>query len=379
MYPIELMPDVSSNATSYRHLIRPWSPYAESEVPGWSSVFMTQLLQWEGFRWWQLRSRRRDGLPPDLKIPDWDRWADLDGVSSIFAADFRSGSVAYPAAARKLLTHYGFDRHVQFLPGPRQQDKLTEWLEYLVFEYSEHYRYARRLAFRQPEHAEAWEKVVGSGLLRPFETREYVCDPASRFSYQDGRSQAERAVRQAEAALEAALGPPSGRQLSLPEATSQLAKAKEALDLDVRRWNHILQFLHDSRVFLETKRRLRTQDHIIRWVLDEIPVVEAEARNSGPETARPASPTDAIHEAGAAPSHKRTRQAGGGAGLAPAVSPSSKRRKPDARKGGSAGGGAPTAKIRRRQTRSRRKQTPPKSDQVALPLCRSARVGAGRP
>jgi hypothetical protein len=76
----------------------------------------------------------------------------------------------YVEEFKRRLPQHGFTRTFQLDEDPKQQDKLTAWIEYLNFEYSWYDRYTRSFKRLQPEYDEAWQKLVDSGVLRPGET-----------------------------------------------------------------------------------------------------------------------------------------------------------------------------------------------------------------
>ncbi len=309
MYPFERMSEIASNPTAHRHLFRPWSPFADSDAPEWSCVFRSQLAHWHTFRWWQARARRRDGVPPDLDIGGPRDWPQLERVYQVFARDFRpiKSATTYSEAASSLLGRNGFTRPIQLCRDPRDQDKVTEWIEYLTFEYAMRHLPAWRVECLQAKHDAAWDKVVDSGLLRPFGTVDYVREFTSGFQYQKDRERAEYVVERAETALWAAQGGPD----KVAEATSRLNEAKQALKSHHRRGDLIVEFIRVTGGYYDRKEEVQEQDYVIEWILSELPIVEAEVRQSGagdagPEAASDEPPAAVDHEEKAS-SRKRPR------------------------------------------------------------------------
>jgi len=105
--------------------------------------------------------------------------------------------------------------------------------------------------------------LVDSEVLRPFETKEYICDINSAFQRQSKREKAQKAVKSAEAALVAAqkashnprasrLTPPARTQV-LAAAQSRLGAAKESLESIKRRNDLTTDFPRAARNYLLAK------------------------------------------------------------------------------------------------------------------------------
>ncbi|KAK4150411.1 hypothetical protein C8A00DRAFT_18047 [Chaetomidium leptoderma] len=297
MYPIEIIDDVARDPTAYRHLVRPWSRSADTEMPEWWQIFDTQLGHWQSFRRWQAHNRR-EGTPSRVEISG--RWL-VDAAYNVFLHDFRLGSPTYTDASSKLLAQYGFTQTVRFRQGRTQQDKLAEWTEYLTWECAVHHWYAHTIRRGQPAYDKAWKTLVDSDVLRSSDTEENIRGAQCGYALQSERERAERAVQSAESALKAAEksassrhGSASARTQTLSMARSRLDEAKKSLRLVQRRNGLIVDFCRATANFEITKQNAKQQEVLIRWVLDEIPRVKAELRGPG------GSDTDAIvaHDTG---------------------------------------------------------------------------------
>lgn len=163
LFPISLLPQVSTNAEAYRDLLRPWTRYPDTSDPEDCHVFSRQLDRCKQFCAWQLRNRgqtlsfsqyldehRRDfvmmgGKPERTTRPDfeqaarrlWEREYD-HGQPQLEGDNHRQGAVfsRYAEAARTLLMDHGFVQPFQLLADPKQQDQWTTYVEYLAFECS---------------------------------------------------------------------------------------------------------------------------------------------------------------------------------------------------------------------------------------------------
>lgn len=319
MFPLELIDHVAKSPTAYRHLLRPWSTLADADYPEWWLIFETQLYHWECFRRWQAYNRN-DGPPSYVQTCYPSRWEYVDCAYNAFVRHFRLDSPSYSAAAAALLAKYRVTRPVQFRQDLAQQDKLTEWIEYLAFECAVRDQYARGLQRLQLHHDEAWKTLVNSTPLRPYETVEYICDASFGQDYQPERDQLDRALRLAESALEAARkgstsrpGPRSTRFLPVAAAITKFDEANEALQLYTRRMSLIAEFRRGTDKYYVRKEDLKRQECLVQWILDEMPLVEAELRKSGVSEADTDAVGDALaagHDRGetAAVSHKGARK-----------------------------------------------------------------------
>lgn len=225
-------------------------------------------------------------------------FAGADKAYNTFVWYFRRGSPNYTEAAKKLLAEYDFSRPFQLQDDPKQQDKLTTWIEYLGYACAVHYRYPRVVEKLQPDYDKAWKTLVDSEVLRPFETEEYVCDIVSAFQCQSEEDQAQKAVKSAEAVLlavqktshdprDSRLAPPARLQM----AQSRLDAAKESLQLITRRNDLTTDFKRAARNYLIAKEDADRHSAKLRWILEQVPLVEAELRESdaakgGPHTGR---------------------------------------------------------------------------------------------
>lgn len=277
-------------------MLRPWVEHAPDFTPDanpdadqhvdWT-VFGYQLNSWREFREWQ-----------NLNRGDFARWDVYDQVSSsyrYFDSEFRRGASDYTVATKGLLLEYGFDRPFQLQEDQTQQDKLTTWIEYLAHECWEHYRYAKRINRLQADYDAAWKKLADSGVLRPFETENYVCDIDSAFHRQSESEQAAKIAALAKSSAEAVLTSvhtgknksnqprlqSSKRQKMMLAAKSRLEAANRALASIQRRNDVITNFKQSVGKFLSYKRDADRLSVRINWIMGQVPLIEAEQNASG--------------------------------------------------------------------------------------------------
>lgn len=245
-------------------MLRPWVAYPDRNPPQWG-VFVKQWYHWKCFQQWQAHNRR-EGQTRD--VDEDSHFVDADQAYNTFVRYFRRGSHSYTEAAKKLLAKYDFVWPFQLKDDPKQQDKLTTWIEYLGFACAVHCRYSRIVENLQPGYNEAWKTLVDSKVLRPSETEEHVCDIKSAFERQSERENAE-------AALAAEQKTSHDRQ-----ASPRLRAAKELLESIGRRNGLVTAFKRAAKDYLIAKEDVDRHSAKLRWIREQVPLVEAELRES---------------------------------------------------------------------------------------------------
>ncbi|KAH8747275.1 hypothetical protein F5883DRAFT_653602 [Diaporthe sp. PMI_573] len=297
LYPIDLIDDVVKDPFAHWDMLRPWVAYPPSFDPDPitdpdvdRSVFGNQMCHWRDFRRWQAHNRR-EGRPRYVGVDSY--FVAADRAYNDFVWYFRRGSPNYTEAAKKLLAQYDFTRPFQLQDDPKQQDKLTTWIEYLGYACAVHCRYTRVVEKLQPDYDTAWKALVDSKVLKPSETEEYICDLESAFQHQSEEDQAQKAVKSAEAALVAvqkASRDPRGSRLTpsarLATAQTRLDAAKESLKSIKRRNDLTTDFSRAARNYLIVKEDADRHRAKLRWILEQVPLIEAELKESKAAVAR---------------------------------------------------------------------------------------------
>lgn len=284
LYALGLIDEVVKDPFSYWDMLRPWVEYPSDSNPdpeldsgaSWS-VFGSQLWSWRMFRDWQQFNRGDNAR--------WDHsWNEVKAAYNSFVPAFRRRCPTYTDAVRKLLAEYGLDRPLLLLDDPICQDKLTSWIEYVGYECWIHYRYASRVKRLQPAYDAEWKTLVDSGLLRPFETQEYICKLESSGNRQIEEDQAARSVASARAAGKAVLASAyndvhltsAARERMMVAAKSRCEAAEQELASIERRNDLITAFKQSVGSYLSAKRESERHDLRVRWAVEQIPLVEAE-------------------------------------------------------------------------------------------------------
>ncbi|KAI0534153.1 hypothetical protein GGR58DRAFT_505568 [Xylaria digitata] len=251
-YPIELLDDVVKDPRAHREMLRPWLKYPDADRPKWE-VFREQWNHWQNFLYWQAQSRGL-GLPPFANL-----------AYKVFDRDFRRKSPTYTEAAKDLLARYGFTRPFQFHDDPKRQDKLTTWMNILA--------------------------ILDAKVLRPFETEEYILTIECAIRQQHEEDRAFRAVKSAEAILmseqmaednlRVTYRGESAAGVQSHAAQSRLDAAKESLAVIERRNNLVTKFHVLVGNYLIAKGDEKYHRARLQWVLEQVPLVEAEMNECG--------------------------------------------------------------------------------------------------
>ena len=265
-HPVSLGRDVLEDPGEYREILSYWQlDNHDAEGRVWK-VFGSQMGNWQHFRRWQRKNREGGRFPK------------------------------YVEGVKGGLVEHGFTRSFQLEEDPERQDKLTTWIEYLDFEYwwyDKDMRFVKRL---KPRYDEAWKKLVDSGVLRPSETEEFICNIDSAFQRASEEDQAEKAVESAKSAVmsaEKAITDLGRSSLSQREPRQRLAAAHSRLDAalmsleSIRRRNDLISEFHKKTkphvVKGKLKESYRSAKHgaecrsiLLRWMLQQLPLIELE-------------------------------------------------------------------------------------------------------
>lgn len=329
-YPIVMLDQVLRNPDVFAQLLRPWHPHRYKGLPQGrrlddSQVFESQLERWGDFGRWQRDNREIEddddgGFPAfvervkqdgkgDYRHDHMDRWAkwaaEIDADPSVLESEWNflqrerdrqrrscreqgcRGFPDYAAAVKRRLARHGFDRPFELKQDPTQQDRLTTWIEYLNFEYWWLDWYTETPERLKPDLDRTWQELVDMKVLWPHDTQKSV----RRWGLLDG-GESSKAVRQAKLKAEeiynlTQLDPervhiPEAKRISMMEAaTTRLNAAQAWHELDQKRNKCILPFIRRTTDLRFVEEDVARQRILLRWVLDDVPLVEAEMAQAG--------------------------------------------------------------------------------------------------
>ncbi|KAM0415927.1 hypothetical protein ACHAPT_013138 [Fusarium lateritium] len=140
-------------------------------------------------------------------------------------------------------------------------------------------------------HDKAWQELVDLKVVRLHETPESVRTDASSRQKQAEEDQAQEAVERArsEAAKVYKITQEDPRRLHIPKAkrismlgaaANKLNAAKERLQCIKRRNHQIITFVRGTFGYNGAKRDAARQSMLVQWVLQQVPLIEAEITQS---------------------------------------------------------------------------------------------------
>ncbi|KAK3295764.1 uncharacterized protein B0H64DRAFT_442130 [Chaetomium fimeti] len=310
-YRFDLLENVTRAPEEHRDMLRAWG--SEND---WM-VYTKQFHRWKKFRSWQEDNRgilnigvdfeksqarhatwdRMRGREPERSDPEWQA-NHLNMVTNQRKHEHRrfvESGVAkmkgenrfsiYVQAARTRLKRHDFTREFQPAQDHLHQDELTTWIEYLNYEYWAYDKFAARADRLQPEYEQALKDLLGGEVLLPGETIESVVDFHYRLQLNRDKYQAEQAMKNAEsnlAARQEALDNTGkdarhlAQDISLKQLQKRLKEAVEAFTALEARDRLIEIFFKAYKPYKLARNKEEAHKLILKWILDQMPLVEAE-------------------------------------------------------------------------------------------------------
>ncbi|KAK4152996.1 hypothetical protein C8A00DRAFT_15747 [Chaetomidium leptoderma] len=273
-YPISLIDDVLADPEGHHSILSFWGHVKE----GWR-VFGIQLQRWKAFRVWQKVNR---GIHEE----------EAETQQQLRAENHSDGGgfPQYIDTVKRRLADHGFNKPFQLDQDPEHQDNLATWIEYLGYEYWWTDKYDTKVEQLQPQFDEAWKELQEAGVLEwPFETEKDVWSRENAENDTKEHAEAQEALRIAksemESTMEQAREGMSGEEdprisedqkRMLEEALSKYTAAKKVLKLIKRRMRFVGSFTRKAHGHYYEKDRADRQRTLAQWVLEQVPLVEAE-------------------------------------------------------------------------------------------------------
>ncbi|TKA42965.1 hypothetical protein B0A55_13409 [Friedmanniomyces simplex] len=194
----------------------------------------------------------------------------------------------YEKRLKHRLSKYGFTRPFQLESDLSRQDGVTTWIEYLAYEYWFYDQKASYVKRFQRKHDEAWKKLVDSGVLRPGESYDIVCNIDSVFKDAAEEEAAERAVQSATTAFLAAekdFGESwvdnnfrQASRIRLVASKAAVEKAKAAYKPLKRRGDTITDFCQQIKGYRNAHKDAEHHTYLLSWIQQQIPTIERESK-----------------------------------------------------------------------------------------------------
>lgn len=300
-------------------MLRPWQEHLTQICA--EGIFQRQLQRWQDFRKWQNDNRGREdndgGFP--AYVQQRKRWikedypdrvsaellAEIEADPSRLKSDWDQaqflrrrqrrlcrelgckGFRDYAEAVKRRLARHGFTQLFELDEDPKQQDKLTTWIEYLNYEYWWLDKYTGDIERLEPEHDRLWQELVDEKILRPHETKDFVRTMASGYEREADKEQAMKAVQRAESEAKRIyiltqedperLRIPRAKRISmLKHGTERLLAARRRLEQAKSHSFLIIQFVRATFGYAGAKNDAVRHRILLQWVLDQVPLIEAE-------------------------------------------------------------------------------------------------------
>ncbi|KAI2618211.1 hypothetical protein GGR54DRAFT_640779 [Hypoxylon sp. NC1633] len=330
LFPVDIILDVNRDPEKYGELLRPWMESPDSVSA--TRIFQRQRNRWHDFRKWQYDNRdldddsdtflafveqrkhviQRDYLPetqakrlaeieadPSCLRPLWEV-VQLGRERQMYHCRERGckGFRDYTTAVKRRLTRHGFTQPFELNEDPKKQDKLTTWVEYLNYEYWWLDKFTSDIERLEPGRDKAWQELVDKKILKSHETMEFVRTVASGIEIQTEKDQAWKAVQRAESEAKRIywltqkdperLRIPQAKRISmLSNGTENLLAARRWLERTQNRGHLILQYVQGTWDHDDARRDAICHRRLVQWVLDQVPLVEAEMNQSRPNRPEP--------------------------------------------------------------------------------------------
>lgn len=215
-HPVSLGRDVAKDPGGYHEILSFWQT-SPNHPDDWM-VFERQRGEWRRFRQYQQLHRNKGCFPQYVEL------------------------------VKQSLAQHEFKRPFKLSKDLEQQDKLTTWIEFLYYEYSQYDEDMSSVDRGQPKYDAAWKELVDSQVLRSFETETFICSINSAFHHQSEKERAEKDVESAKSivkSVQASISEPQPSsiletlQQQLTEAQSKVDAANKSL-ASIKRRNDIV-------------------------------------------------------------------------------------------------------------------------------------------
>ncbi|KAH6633905.1 hypothetical protein B0J18DRAFT_1884 [Chaetomium sp. MPI-SDFR-AT-0129] len=194
----------------------------------------------------------------------------------------------YVSAVQRCLAEHDFTRPFQLNNDAEKQDPLTTWIEYLAHEYLWYDLYESLLQRSQRTYDKEWAELANSGILRRRETGEFLHSMLFMARHRTEGDNARKAVKSAQeeglaAVFELNVTVTAQSKATKEEHRPRLAKAyyglmtaDARLEAFKKRDDRISKFIVATKAHPRKQRDFGGQKLLSKWVLGQIPLVEAE-------------------------------------------------------------------------------------------------------
>lgn len=250
-YPIERIEEVSRKPTQHAEVLEYWQGLSGEPQPDDWVVYERQWERWDQFHRHQLSVRTR----PET-FSEHCSWCQQRLVNHSFAGSF----------------------HLE--ENLSDQTELSQWIEYLCFEYLEYEQFLRHKQ-SHPHYKAAWRNLVSAKVLRPDETRDDIEAHGFATACERERTSLRQAVEIARSNILLAdrdmldpsvKGPTAQRKLF--EAQAELDSAIKEFDDFLIRKHMIEKYKKATATYREARSGAKRHEILLGWILDQIALIE---------------------------------------------------------------------------------------------------------
>lgn len=201
----------------------------------------------------------------------WERWQKFRRWQTDQRGDEEDDSrfLEHAKSMQHRLAEHGFTRSFQLSRDPKQQDRLTTWIEYVSFECWSADNLAKQIEDEEP----AYEKLFQDKLRRLDIVDHSVTKESLRLPKALHKYKAE--LKDAIQALDAVRRAIHVDKVDGPDIMNKLSQAHADYDWGCRRDEDIENFLWETRSYYLTTVLLARNVKIVEWAIKEVPMVEA--------------------------------------------------------------------------------------------------------
>ncbi|KAJ4314690.1 hypothetical protein N0V84_008765 [Fusarium piperis] len=250
-YPIERIEEVSRKPTKHAEVLKYWQGELEEPKPDDWVVYERQWYRWDQFCRHQLVVRNE----PET---------------------FWKHSARY----RKRLAKHSFAGSLHLEENPSDQTELSQWIEYLCFEYFEYEKFLQHKPL-YPQYKEAWRNLVSTKVLRPDETQGYIDAAGFATACEKERTALRQAVEIARSNILLADRDMLDPTMKGPTAQRKLFEAQEELDSAIKEFDDfqlrkraIEEYKRATATYREARSGAKRHEILLRWIRDQIPLIE---------------------------------------------------------------------------------------------------------
>lgn len=250
-YPIERIEEVSRKPTKHAEVLKYWQGESEEPKPDDWVVYERQWERWDRFHRYQLSVRSQP-----------------EAFSE------------HSSRCQKRLAKHSFAGSLHLEKNLSDQTELSQWIEYLCFEY---FRYEKFLRHKQShqQYKEAWRNLVSTKVLKPDETQDDIEANDFAAACEKERTSLRQAVEIARSNTLLADRDMLDPNLKGPTAQRKLFKAQAELDSAIKEFDDFQirkRMIEEYKTATATYRGARSEakrhEILLRWIRDQIPLIE---------------------------------------------------------------------------------------------------------